>query len=140
MSSRKIKGTISQSEISSTPNDVCCEEPKFGRKSKGKKNSQSFFMRWLHLDKYKPAGASRHAHRQTGPRSRARARATCDSAVHKKRIVRRDASTPLEFETIANSGRSRWRGYEREIPCSWGDCSRGNLRRQQLNAALGLLH
>src|SRR5580658_3672506 len=140
MSSRKIKGTISQSEISSTPNDVCCEEPKFGRKSKGKKNSQSFFMRWLHLDRYKSAGASRHARRRTGPQSRARARAMSDSAMRTKRIAGRDGSVPLEFETIANSGRSRWRGYEREIPCSWGACSRGNLRRQQLNAALGLLH
>ena len=49
ITSKTMKGTISQSQTSSTPKSVWCEKPKLGTKSRGKQKSQSRFMRAPHL-------------------------------------------------------------------------------------------
>src|SRR5580658_1579499 len=85
ITSKTMKGTISQSQTSSTPKSVWCEKPKLGTNSRGKQKSQSRFIRapqWY--SGCTPEAVWLPACLVRTRRCLAGIRAECDSALHRK--------------------------------------------------------
>src|SRR5580704_9077918 len=83
--SETMKGTISQSQTSSTPKSVRCEKPTLGMKSNGKTKSQSRFMRVPQLCSGRtPAAVLRPAHLLGIRQFPAGIPGECDNALRRK--------------------------------------------------------